>query len=366
MFLHYLFDSGGTFFQHKTIRRLKKKYRRYMDYKQFNTEDFIADERFVNWVIEPDEINEAFWNNWLAGNPEKKASVEEAKAFILSMNHKVVHPSLEAKSRILDKIHEGIAPKEHRLSKSSSLPFATLAKVAAIVLVVLGAYWYVNLSPDKTYQTAYGDLEQIVLPDGSKVVLNANSRMKYTDNWKSDAKREVWLKGEAYFDVAKSKDGVKNAFVVHTPDVDINVLGTAFNVNARTANVDVVLEEGLVEIAINNEVDTKTNATHQLIPGYKASYDASAKSYSVEEVETNVYTAWKEGKLVFNNTSLEELKSLIEQTHGIKVKIANKDLKNKRLDGTIDNTDLDTVLSALEAIFNLKIYKKSNEITILK
>src|SRR5690606_15777064 len=94
--------------------------------------------------------------------------------------------------------------------------------------------------------TGYGETRKINLPDGSLVVLNANSELKYESNWQQAPMREVWLQGEAFFEVVKTTE--EKQFIVHTGSLDVEVLGTQFNVHNRHQKVQVVLSSGKVKL----------------------------------------------------------------------------------------------------------------------
>src|SRR5690606_5303681 len=102
-----------------------------------------------------------------------------------------------------------------------------------------------------TYKTGYGQVEKIVLDDGSQVTLNANSELKWKRSWEKDRNRIAILRGEAFFNVSTilSEDsGVTTRFVVHTEDLNIQVVGTEFNVKSRSSKTDIFLKEGKIKL----------------------------------------------------------------------------------------------------------------------
>jgi len=115
---------------------------------------------------------------------------------------------------------------------------------AAVVLLLLGSiswFWF-DGKKSVVIQTAYAQQKMVVLPDQSQVKLNANSTLSFYKNWKNDEVRKVWLTGEAYFEVEKTQRA-DNKFQVITDDLKVEVLGTVFNVNARSIATEVFLEE---------------------------------------------------------------------------------------------------------------------------
>jgi transmembrane sensor len=148
--------------------------------------------------------------------------------------------------------------------------FKSVAVAASLLLILCTGIWYytskTNSSSHGIYKTGYAKIKKITLPDGSVVTLNANSELKLSANWSDKGERQVWLDGEAYFEVAK-KEVTHQKFIVHTRDIDVEVLGTRFNVNTRHEKSIVSLEEGKIRLTLNNTVKAtlKTKATAQVL-----------------------------------------------------------------------------------------------------
>ena len=130
--------------------------------------------------------------------------------------------------------------------------FKSIAIAASVVLVVASGVWYLAThnveGSSNLYKTGFAKTKKITLPDGSKVTLNANSELKLSSNWGDKGDRQVWLEGEAYFEVEK-KLATHQKFIVHTKDIDVEVLGTKFNVNTRHEKAIVSLEEGKIKLS---------------------------------------------------------------------------------------------------------------------
>jgi transmembrane sensor len=172
-------------------------------------------------------------------------------------------------SNILDKVHHRINLEQDQKPKNriQKLIF-TVSKIAAILIIglLLGLSVQYLKKTEPVYFTSIapkGSVSQMVLPDNSIVYLNAGSQLKYTVEGLK-GKREVFLDGEAWFDVTKNE---KKPFVVHTPFYDVNVLGTQFNVKAYKTDNEIVttLEKGSVQIASSENFKMAENKT--LRPG---------------------------------------------------------------------------------------------------
>src|SRR5579872_616700 len=119
-----------------------------------------------------------------------------------------------------------------------------LVVAASLTAIAFGIWWIGARTGHLQYseiRTGYGEIKSVLLPDSSVVTLNANSTMRIPEQWTEASGRQVWLEGEAYFQVQK-KPATAEKFVVHTKEVDVEVLGTKFNVNARRERAVVSLE----------------------------------------------------------------------------------------------------------------------------
>ena len=181
---------------------------------------------------------------------------------------------------------------------------------------------------------------KLVLSDGSEVWLNATSRLRFPFNFSGD-KREVYLDGEAYFQVTKND---AKPFIVHTSRTDIQVLGTSFNVNAYG---DGLTRTSLVSGAV---VSSAAGKEVQLKPGQEAIY-SSEKGYKVTDFDDSEVLAWMKGVYIFHNTPLSEIASVIERWYGIQVVFDNKELAGKKFTGGLEKLQrLDYFLETLELI----------------
>jgi ferric-dicitrate binding protein FerR (iron transport regulator) len=123
-----------------------------------------------------------------------------------------------------------------------------------LIAAGLGVWSYLRAG-ENAHTTHYGETARIKLPDGSMVVLNAHSTLTYND-WSEGQTREVWLNGEAFFEVQKKHDATGRVkFVVHTGDLNVEVLGTRFNVSNRGLRTQIVLEEGKVRLRYEQETE---------------------------------------------------------------------------------------------------------------
>lgn len=194
----------------------------------------------------------------------------------------------------------------------------------------------------------------ITLEDGTKVWLDAETELRYPTNFDAQ-NRVVYLKGEAYFEVAKMEG---KPFVVKIDQMSVNVLGTKFNVNNREAGVvQTVLVEGSVKL--------KSPRGEVLMePNQKAEYHGGDE-WVVEEVDVSPYVAWKDGNFVFDNESLERIMNKLSSWYDVNVFYANEEVKNVKLTGDMMRyKDIQELLYFFEKISDVKFLIKNRTVTV--
>lgn len=179
---------------------------------------------------------------------------------------------------------------------------------------------------------------KLVLSDGTKVWLNSSSKLKFPMTFPSSS-REVYLEGEAYFEIAQH---AQKPFIVHTANAKVHVLGTKFNLNAYgNENVNTALLEGKVKM------EAPTGEAILLSPGNKGIYNP-LKGFSTESFDINEIVSWKEGLYYFRNTSLQEISQVMHRWFDIAIVFDNNNLKKKPITGLLDKKDLNGFLTDLQ------------------
>ncbi len=169
---------------------------------------------------------------------------------------------------------------------------------AAVLLVIFISEWAVRkafFGPRPEVKTEYGQIGRQQLPDGTEVVMNANSSMTWAIGSQDGPDREVWLKGEAFFHVRKTP--LKSRFIVHTDHFDIQVTGTQFNVVNRPSRDNILLREGSVILHAPDG-----GKLDMLVPGDFVEFDGG--QLQKKAAADDSLTAWKDQKLKLNNTSI--------------------------------------------------------------
>jgi ferric-dicitrate binding protein FerR (iron transport regulator) len=199
---------------------------------------------------------------------------------------------------------------------------------------------------------------QLVLSDGTKVWLNSETSIRFPVVF-SGKTRELQLSGEAYFEVAENKD---IPFILHTSGIDIHVTGTAFNVRAYSneKNMAATLVEGEV-----NVIQNQTKEAHRLKPGQQAV--VSGPETQIGEVNVEQFVAWKNGRIYFENNSLEEILSNLERWYDVEVSFTDERLKALRFSIDVERyTEFNRVFEIIELTRKVKFNINENQIIVLR
>jgi transmembrane sensor len=200
----------------------------------------------------------------------------------------------------------------------------------------------------------YGKTSEIVLPDGSKVWLNAGSRLIYPEFF-VDKNREVFLIGEAFFEVEHDD---KKPFIVQTSELRIRVLGTSFNVSAYPTDhlIETVLTEGKVKLEQHNS--GLFPETTELKPGQLAAFSKTERTMQLKTVDTEHYTLWKQNLIKFESTDLSRVVKKLERYFNIRFKYDDPFLGGIKISGKLELSDhRETVLHNVADVASVKILK---------
>ena len=179
----------------------------------------------------------------------------------------------------------------------------------------------------------YGKRTQITLAEGTKVWLNSGSKLVYPAVFVGN-KREVYIEGEAVFDVVHQKE---KPFVVSTIDFDIKVLGTVFNVCAYADDQysSAVLEQGKIELICGGSSILFCEKL-EILPGTMAVFDRKQKTIEQKQVNTQNYLSWREGYLIFNSEKLENILRKLGRYYNIEMVVNDNNLKNETFSGYLE------------------------------
>lgn len=279
---------------------------------------------------------------------------------------------------------------EDDLKKPSSGKFRNIwMSIAAVLLSGICVCAYYILSPDYFKAKASGTISvtktpsrsksKIYLSDGSAVTLNSETVLRYPSSF-NGATREVYLNGEAFFNVAKDH---KHPFIVHAGKMNIKVLGTAFNVKSypNDKNMETTLIRGAIEVTLadrpsdriilkpNEKLVLNNTAFHKQGPGDNLSrpaesvntnYALTGLTHLKSNDTTIVETSWVNNELVFKDEAFPDLTNQMERWYGVKFKFKNSNVKDYHFTGLFVKEDLIQALNALKMVEPFD-YKYKNE-----
>ena len=238
--------------------------------------------------------------------------------------------------------------------------FFAVAASITLLLTVGGSYIFKDDLFFKTYATDFGKIDSLTLSDGTHVVLNANSSLRVPRFGFSGKTREVFLVGEASFEVTHMVDN--QHFVVKTAKgFEIEVLGTIFSVFTRSSGSKVVLDRGKVQL---NYAENKTQKQLMLNPGELVTIDSVGHAKVRKAKEHEDLSAWKKNRFVFDGTPLSDLVTLFEDNFGIKLILSDTELSEWTISGAFTAYTAEELLEAMTESSNLIYKKEGNRIWI--
>jgi transmembrane sensor len=361
-----------------------------MNYEHFSADDFAGDGFFIRWVNGADAEADSFWQSFMKEHPEKAPVIEEAKKIASSFSFHKDELSPQAFSSMrnrfilslqatIEKEKEDsfIDPSMPRRTSTTGTFWLKIAAGLAIPLIGAAIYYYVliNSPAENSIASAHhvdlslteeranprGQKSVLQLSDGTKVWLNADSRLNYAKDFTGKGQREVYLEGEAFFDVAH--DPAK-PFLVHTTGITIKVLGTSFNVKSygNEATIETTLIRG--KVSINKEGDSPADGNLVLKPNQKAIYQKETKSLNIEEVIAERAALWRDDQLIFDETPFTDVILQLERKYDVKIHVQEDDKLNCLLTAELGKESLEEVLNLLMVSQQISYTRNGNEVFI--
>lgn len=400
-----------------------------MKYTHYSEDDFIADAYFQRWILNPDEMTQNFWENWISEHPEKKDIVESAASFIRLLHF---DDSEGLPEKDFDAMWQNIVQKRNsteneysRLNRASGFRMNHLVRIAAVFIGIiatgLGVYQFADFETPKempaitnneiilkledgTVQVInetsseiitnakgkkvvtqeenkliyeegnsaakkiaeynelvipYGKRFELELSDGSQVVLNSGSKLRYPVAFINGEPRNVYLDGEAYFSVEKDET---RPFTVITDQMNTKVYGTKFNVSSykNENNTSTVLIEGSVGVYKANQ--GKNIKTVRIEPGHRAILENDA--IAIDKVNVNKYIAWAEGQLLFIDDDFEVIIKELERHFNVSIDNQVPEMNKKRYTGTFTKESINQILRVFQEHTSFDFRINGNTITL--
>lgn len=220
-----------------------------------------------------------------------------------------------------------------------------------------------NVNTTPTFNTLIipkGNEYKLILADGTEVWVNADTRIKYQVNLSVTKTREVFLEsGEAFFKVAKNPN---KPFIVHHKNMNVQVLGTSFNINAYSNTVQTTLTEGKVNVSIDNGKQQL-----ELAPDQQANFNLLTKTLEKEDVDVYSFVAWKDGVFALENETMENLMARIGRLYDYDIAFKDESLKHLHYSGSMNKPqDVRKIINIIQKTSNLKLTLKERTIIVEK
>ena len=386
-------------------------------FANYSSTDFLNEDTFIAWIMKSDKSAIDFWEQYIKENPSKKEEIEEALEMF--SHFRFIHEELT-----LDEIFTMWNNVKHDSVKKRIGVFSILKYAAIFILIfstgVLSYYFYTKsntsestivennpvnvekaqivLSDGKSiplnqkdseikYDTSgekviinqdtitqestpqksnlnrviipYGKSSLITLSDGTKVWLNAGSQLMYPSLF-MQKKREVLLIGEAFFEVTKNKE---KPFIVRTELVDVEVLGTSFDVSAYADDkiFETVLVKGSVNVGIKKDGLLAGKEHVVLLPNQRIAFNKEENTSKVSDVNTTFYTSWKERMFQFEKEDLNRILRKLERYYNKKIHLKDPLLGGYKISGKLDlKNSLSEVLDVIQMTVPIDWGKQKN------
>jgi len=336
----------------------------------YTIEELMLDDSFIDYSLSKGTAMPARWRTIIRENPAQERTFEEAKRLVLALHGGLSRPEVNRQIEIVRKQIEGrkdskgepLTKEGPALStafvitstgqiKRRLLKTAVYSAVGMLILMGGLLWWFVSkrdnasprsahqATPVQAYNSPFGDRKKINLPDGSLVILNSNSSISLAF---TDKKREVHLKGDAFFRVSKDPS---RPFTVYSEKIAATALGTEFYVHGHTEGVQVDLLEGKLRVVNVG----KNSPVEQIIlnsgESGKYAHDLKLKKTSFD---TLYLKSWLAGSIDFKNTPLQKVIRQLESWYGIQIELSRANLKNKPI--TVSFTNESSLQDVLKVI----------------
>ncbi|MDN3690518.1 FecR family protein [Cyclobacterium jeungdonense] len=357
----------------------------FMCKRDYTTEDFVLDPEFQKWVLFPDTEAKTYWEAYIRTNPGKHKEMVVARKLVLNISRKTrqvensrIQQTWKVIDQALDEIQQENQSKKvipldssttlRRFEKSQgrgysrSLQLYRLAGILVIVFTLSFLIHFYLAEPIpaqveipveyEEHSTPPGVKSNLTLQDGSKVILNSGSSLRYIKNFEPH-RRVLELRGEAFFEVANDQD---RPFTVKTGPVTTTALGTSFNIKSyENESLDISLVTGLVVVNHDSIPSQQVN----LRKGEGLQIDLKGERLERVRFDENRVLAWTDKTIVFDRSPMPEIKRVLENWYGVTIRFSNPPRKDLEVSGRFHNQTLENVLEGLSysARFDFRIDK---------
>ncbi|GAA0534212.1 FecR family protein [Chitinophaga japonensis] len=340
-------------------------------YITYTLQDFLDDDDFVRWAVQEDQANteaDAFWEAFPDRYPDHADTYRQALQFIRSYRTQDVRSDAAQKAQLWSRISATIQEEAANGHKEKMKRGRSWMKIAAsLLLVIATGYLAIQyLHRNQVIDTDYGEKRTITLPDQSVVILNANSRLHYAAKWDSTAPREVWIEGEAFFDVRHVNRDTQHIspherFLVHSDGITIEVLGTSFNVKNRHGKTNIGLITGKIKVAHTGGNAHQKQPAIVMLPGDYVEYGGEKLLSNQKLAKPEKLKDWTRKEIIFTNAALAEIIETLQDSYGYTVETRDDSIRQMKIEGEINVANVDELLTVISTTLNVKVDKSSEK-----
>ncbi|PWK75378.1 FecR family protein [Mucilaginibacter oryzae] len=326
------------------------------NYTNYEVEDFLHDDFFINWVLQGTAEQNAFWDEWLLNNPDRQKVVESAKQIILAVSVKPPETGLtdDEVNGIAAQVQEALHNKGPMVMKLKfyQTQWFRIAAVLTVFLTIGLVLTKVrtNQAPAGQQDNQPGGLVSVVnnttesklvqMSDGSLAILKPGSGIKYPRSFKGG--REAFLNGEAFFEIHKNP---AMPFLVHSHDMVVRVLGTSFTVRSFSIDKEfkVIVNTGKVLVYNQKQATPEAKNTVTLLPNQTATYTAKLTQVKKESLTKPLIlsTPVAQKEFTFDNATLADIIDKIDIAYGVNVEYDKAVLGPIHLSASLSDRPLD-------------------------
>jgi transmembrane sensor len=354
-----------------------------MKYLHYSARDFANDSFFIRWIKNPDKESDWFWKSFIKENPSCEPDIRKAAELVSLINFSqrdLTDDELNGmRNRVLMALR---AAREGDNAPVQAAGFARdhmqLIKFAAVIILIplisIGVFFFMKRMDDRfsfrlengigveKRVNPIGQKSVLFLNDGTKVWLNAASRISYAKDFGEQGTRDVYLDGEAFFDVVHNPE---KPFIVHTSNIRIKVLGTSFNVKSYLdeKTVETTLVHGKVHIEQSDVLGNRISDI-ELKPNQRAVFNKESKVIDIKEVVAENSGSWKRDRLVFDEETIDNVFRQMERWYNVRIHVQNKGDLQCKLTARIEDENLEDVLKLMKESYDLRYTIEGKDVFI--
>ena len=313
-------------------------------------------------LIETEEVKAMMYHQWKNPQEVRIAAKPDFRKLLNKIKEKI-HPESASQSLTAQFLISEIESLKSQ-NRSIRRKFVTALAIAASIVVLITLGSIMIFEQNKVFQKTYteniapkGQKSHVILPDGSKVILNSGSVIRY-DNFFGKKYRKLQLSGEAFFEVTRNE---KLPFIIQTADIEVEVLGTQFNVMAYPEDdiVETIVTEGTVSVT-----ETHNQLSLLLLANQKATYHKQSQILLLNDVNPGLYTSWKNNLLIFDNENFTDVIKKLERWYDVQIQVEGTDSITDRFTMTVKSESLREVLELICLTTDIEFDIDANHVMI--